>query len=64
MTYNRTPFTTFALGAAVAGLPLMFAGDESTWAKRYIFLVLLGFAVTNWAGLARAANYVSKEVRT
>jgi hypothetical protein len=51
----------FALGATLAGLPLFFIKEQRS-ANAYVFLIILGFAVTNWQGLSRATAYLGKQL--
>ena len=63
--YSNMPLMRFALGVMVAGLPLYFLQAQSVkWARMYVVLLILGFAVTHWQGLGRATRYASKELKT
>ena len=61
--YSDMGLMRFSLGVIVAGLPLYFLqGENVKWARMYIVMLVLGFAITNWQGLGRATRYASKEL--
>ena len=62
--YSDMGLMRFALGVMVAGLPLYFLQGQSVkWARAYVVLLVLGFAVTHWQSLGRATRYASKELQ-
>lgn len=63
--YSEMGLMRFALGVVVAGLPLYFLQAQSEkWARMYVVLLILGFAVTHWQSIGRATRYASKELET
>jgi hypothetical protein len=62
--YREVPPGRMILALVVVLAPLFVLEQQgnSRWAWGYALLILLGFAVYNYPGLARAANWASREL--
>jgi hypothetical protein len=59
--YSSIGFWKWALAAGIVALPLLLAGD-SDWAPYYVVVVLLGFALTQKAGMTTFLNFLTAQL--